>query len=285
MSGTLPGTRVPVRGCSAGQLGGAGAHVVGQQQFAARHRDHGVDVDLGDRALVGDREHPHLGDLVAPELDAHRVLGGRREDVEDAAAHRELAALADHVHAGVGQLHQSVDDAVEVGVARRRVRVTGSISARSGAIGCSSERTVVTTTRSGGPSRSSSGWASRRSTIIRAPTVSTPGESRSCGSVSHDGNIATASPKTPRNSAVRSSASRPVAVTTSSGPAWASALATNSRALGRADQREFGGSVGGTADDVLQRRIAQCQLNQPSDRGLDITVPDAVMMQSILGNW
>ena len=63
------------------------------------------------------------------------------------------------------------------------------MSARSGAIGCSSERAVVTTTRSGGPSRASSGLASRRSTISRAPTVSTPGDSRSCGSVSHDGNI------------------------------------------------------------------------------------------------
>ena len=91
-----------------GELEGADPDVVGQQQFAARHRDHHVDVDVGDRALVGDREHPHLGDLVAPELDAHRVFGGRREDVEDAAAHRELAALADHVDAGVGQLDQPV---------------------------------------------------------------------------------------------------------------------------------------------------------------------------------
>ncbi len=82
--------------------------VVGQQQLAARHGDHHVDVDVGDRALVGDREHPHLGDLVAPELDAHRVFGGGREHVEDAAAHGELAALADHVDAGVGQLHQPV---------------------------------------------------------------------------------------------------------------------------------------------------------------------------------
>jgi hypothetical protein len=74
------------------------------------------------------------------------------------------------------------------------VSVTGWMSARSGAIGCTRERTVVTTTRSCGPSRSSSGWASRRSTIIRSPTVSTPGDSRSCGSVSHDGNIAAESP-------------------------------------------------------------------------------------------
>ena len=65
------------------------------------------DVDLGNRALVGDREHPHLADLVTPELHAHRVLGGRREDVEDAAADGELAALADHVDPRVGQFHQA----------------------------------------------------------------------------------------------------------------------------------------------------------------------------------
>ena len=99
-----------------GQLGGAVADVVGEQQLAARHRDQRVDVDLRDGPLVGDGEHPHLRDLVAPELDAHRMLGGRREDVEDAAAHRELTALADHVDAGVGQVDEPGDDVVELGL-------------------------------------------------------------------------------------------------------------------------------------------------------------------------
>ena len=102
------GTSLPARGCSAASSTARVPDVIGEQQFAARHGDHDVDVDLGDRPLVGDREHPHLGDLVAPELDAHRVFGGRREDVEDAAADRELAALADHVDAGVGQLDEPV---------------------------------------------------------------------------------------------------------------------------------------------------------------------------------
>ena len=65
---------------------------------------------LRDGALVGDGEHPYLGDFVAPELDANGVLGRRREDVEDAAAHRELAALADHVDPVVGQLDETGDD-------------------------------------------------------------------------------------------------------------------------------------------------------------------------------
>ena len=71
------------------------------------------------------------------------------------------------------------------------------------------------------PTTTTIAWVSRRSTIIRAPTVSTPGESRSCGSVSHDGNIATLSPIIALSSAVRSSASRLVAVTASTGAWWA----------------------------------------------------------------
>ena len=63
-------------------------------------------LDFGDGALVGDREHPHLADLVTPELHPHRMLGGRGEDVENAAADGEFAAPADHVHPGVGQLDQ-----------------------------------------------------------------------------------------------------------------------------------------------------------------------------------
>ena len=85
------------------------------------------DGDLGDGPLVGDGEHPHFGDFVTPELDAHGVLGGRREDIEDAAAHREFAALADHVHAGVGQFDESENHVVELGLRadRQRHRLDG----------------------------------------------------------------------------------------------------------------------------------------------------------------
>ncbi|SIK45383.1 Uncharacterised protein [Mycobacteroides abscessus subsp. abscessus] len=109
---------------------------------------------------------------------------------------------------------------------------TGSRSNSSGDIGCSSERTVVITTRSGTPIRESSGWANRCSTCSRAPTVSTPGDNRSCGSVSQDGSSVTASPYTSRSSAVRSCASRVVAVTTKTGASLASAIpvTTNARA-------------------------------------------------------
>ena len=166
------------------------------------------------------------------------------------------------------------------------VSVTGAVSSTSPgrcAIGCSSDRVVVTTMRNGGPRRSSSGWANRRSSISRAPTVSTPGDKRSCGSVSHDGNIATASPKTPRSSVVRSSASRPVAVTTSSGPACASALAANTRALaGPTRVRSLGLSAARRATSA-RRGIPQRQVNEPRDRGLNMGGPRCGHDVPILG--
>ena len=41
------------------------------------------------------------------------MLGSGRENVENAAADRELAAFADHVHPGVGQLDEPHDEFVE----------------------------------------------------------------------------------------------------------------------------------------------------------------------------
>ena len=75
-------------------------YLVGQQQLAAGRRPQAVLGDL-QGALVGDLEVADLLDVVAPELDPQRVLLGRREDVEDAAAHRELAALLDQFDPGV----------------------------------------------------------------------------------------------------------------------------------------------------------------------------------------
>jgi hypothetical protein len=55
----------------------------------------------------GHREGSQLLDLVAEELDAHGVLGHGREDIQDAPAHRELAAPRHHVDTRVGQLDQA----------------------------------------------------------------------------------------------------------------------------------------------------------------------------------
>ena len=75
-------------------------YVLGQQQLTAGRRPQPVLGDL-QGALVGDLEVADLLDVVAPELHPQRVLLGRREDVEDAAAYGELAALLDQLDPGV----------------------------------------------------------------------------------------------------------------------------------------------------------------------------------------
>ena len=89
----------PSSGCSVEQLGRPRLHLGGQQQLPAGRRPQPVLGDL-ERALVGDLEVADLLDLVAPELHPQRVLLGRREDVEDAAAHREVAAPLDQLEPG-----------------------------------------------------------------------------------------------------------------------------------------------------------------------------------------
>ena len=94
------------------ELGGAGAHVGGRQQLAHRE-DPGVGDRVG-RSLVGDRELRQPVDLVAPEVDAHRVVGRRGIDVDDRPAHRELAARLHLVLAPVAHRHEPFDELVAV---------------------------------------------------------------------------------------------------------------------------------------------------------------------------
>ena len=87
-----------------------------------------LDVELGgrreldplgvaERALGEGREPAHRLDLVAEELDPHGALLGRREDVEDAAAQGELAALLDLLDALVAGRDQVAGDRLEVDLA------------------------------------------------------------------------------------------------------------------------------------------------------------------------
>ncbi len=97
-----------------GERGGPLPHLVGQQQLTARRRPQAVFGDL-QGPLVGDLEVADLLDVVAPELHPQGVLLGRREDIQDAAADRELAALLDQLDARVRGRRQAVDDLFEVG--------------------------------------------------------------------------------------------------------------------------------------------------------------------------
>ena len=71
---------------------------------------------LAGRALVRDLEDADLLDRVAEELNPRRVLLGRREHVEEPAAHRELAALGDHLDARVADIDEPRDHVLRVGL-------------------------------------------------------------------------------------------------------------------------------------------------------------------------
>ena len=178
--GQLEQLRVPPA-----ELGRPLPDLVGEQQLATRRRPEPLDLLQG--ALVGDREGADLLDVVAPELHAQRVFLGRREDVDDAAADRELAAPLDQVDAGVRRGREPAYDVLE----RSRVAGRRARPARGHRVPCtwgwSTERTGATTTFSGPFDASVPGWHSRRSTASRRPTVSLRGLSRSCGSVSQLG--------------------------------------------------------------------------------------------------
>ena len=115
-------------------------------------------------------------------------------------------------------------------------RATGRSSPSPVAIGWRTARTGATTTESGPWLASpASGWARRRSTDRRCPTVSLRGLSRSCGRVSHDGKWPTApAPRTAASAAWRSSASRPVAVTARTGAPAPGSGASMATRTGRA---------------------------------------------------
>ncbi|CAB4899292.1 unannotated protein [freshwater metagenome] len=103
-----------VTGIVGGEHGRAIANFLREKQFSARRRDDEIDLVIGERSLIGDRECAELGDLVAPEFDADRMIGRRREQVENAAADGEFAALAHHVDAQVAEFDEAMDQAVEV---------------------------------------------------------------------------------------------------------------------------------------------------------------------------
>ena len=65
------------------------------------------------RALRERREGADRLDLVAEELDAERLAAGRREDVDQAAAHRELAAVVDALDALVAGERELLGEAFD----------------------------------------------------------------------------------------------------------------------------------------------------------------------------
>ena len=92
---------------------GAAPDGIGEQQLSTRFGCDPLQLLTGG-ALIGHREGPDLGHLVAKEVDAHGLFGGGREDVDDAATHRELAASLHQVDAVVGGVHQRFQQVGEI---------------------------------------------------------------------------------------------------------------------------------------------------------------------------
>ena len=110
-----------VEGEQLGQVGALRLLVVERDlaELAVLHRELGRRRELQplgvtQRTLGEGGEPANRFDLVAEQLDAGGALLGRREDVQDVAPHRKLAAVLHLVHALVPGLHQELADNAEV---------------------------------------------------------------------------------------------------------------------------------------------------------------------------
>ena len=136
--------------------------------------------------LVVHTEARQAVDLVTPEVDAQRCVGGRREDIDDGAPAGELAAVLDQVLPPVAELDQAGRQLVGIDDRGPGRTAIGSTAVVPGPRRCKRARTPVTTTAG-----HRSGSRRRQSTSSRRPIVSTDGLIRSKGNVSQAGNKAT----------------------------------------------------------------------------------------------
>ena len=98
VEGLPPGQALPVGappGLGRFELGGPGGDRRGRWHLPTA--EHHRAPEGCDGALVADVEGGQAVDLVAEEVDANRGVGGRGEDVDDPAAHRQLATVLDLV--------------------------------------------------------------------------------------------------------------------------------------------------------------------------------------------
>ena len=86
----------------------------GEEQFAARRRPQPAGRSF-QAALVGDLEVADLLDRVAEELDPERMFLDGREDIKNAAANSDVAAILHQVGTRVTSFHEPGEHVVEVG--------------------------------------------------------------------------------------------------------------------------------------------------------------------------
>ena len=94
------------------ELGRPGPHVVGGDELAGREDQGGGEIAGG--SLVVDAERGEAVDLVAPQVDPDRAVGGRREHVDDRSPAGELAPVLDQLLPPVAELDEAVGELVGV---------------------------------------------------------------------------------------------------------------------------------------------------------------------------
>ena len=150
-----PSARPPTAGWSSSVLGGR-PNGLGALQLPAAEEHGGVQVGGG--ALVADGELGEPVDLVAPQVDADRHVGGGGEDIDDATAHGHFAPVLNLVlspvpHRRPSRVSNSSTLSSWPGPDHHRRRVGPAGPSR-----CSRARTGATMIRGGGGSDGSSGW-------------------------------------------------------------------------------------------------------------------------------
>ena len=102
----------PLAGVLLDRCDRAPAHLIGRQQLATRVRLHAFHAV--ERPLTGHGERAHRLDLVAEELDADRVITCWREDVDQTAPDRDLAASFDQLGSVVVERDKIADQHLRV---------------------------------------------------------------------------------------------------------------------------------------------------------------------------
>ena len=222
-----------------------------------------------ERPLREGRERAHLLDLVTEELDAQRLAAGRREDVDDAAAHRELTPFLDPVDALVAGARKRLGEARR-GRARRRRRAAPAAGRTSGG-GMPSASAAADAHTSPPAARTSSARA-------RSPTRCGGGSSPEACETPRLGRSATRS--RPRNHDAPSAASRASAssgrrtssprpsssysVASTSGSAASETRARAGRAFVKAWKRSLAAS---SRDECVKRASGPCKRRGTSPAG------------------
>ena len=132
----------------------------GREQELGRRQEHGP-LDRPDGALVGRVERAQRVDLVAEELDPDRQRHRRREDVDDPAATRELAAAGDLGDRHVAEVEQLVEQARPGGSATPGRSSRGAAGRSAGSIVCWSRAWTLATRTRARPLRQAASAATR----------------------------------------------------------------------------------------------------------------------------